>query len=310
MNVLFVSSGNIASGIGTIVKNQGDSLIKAGINLSYFTIYGKGVAGYLKNVPKLNRVIRNNKIDLIHAHYSYSAIIAIISTRKPVICSLMGTDIQVKGITRWMLQILSNYFWDITIVKSKSMKNMLRLNKSVILPNGVDLDYFDNIQKHIALNKVAFNPVHKHIVFISNPARFEKNFKLAQESFESLNLKNEVEFHVICNVDYSLIPYYLYAADILLLTSLWEGSPNIIKEAMACNLPIVATDVGDIRENIENIEGCYITGFNPQDVAAKLKSALDFNRRTNCRNVIIEKFDSQMIANKLRNIYQQVLSVN
>jgi teichuronic acid biosynthesis glycosyltransferase TuaC len=65
----------------------------------------------------------------------------------------------------------------------------------------------------------------------------------------------------------------LNAADLLLLTSLTEGSPQVIKEAMACNCPIVATDVGDIREIIGYTDGCYITTFKPSDVAVKIQAA-------------------------------------
>ncbi len=98
----------------------------------------------------------------------------------------------------------------------------------------------------------------------------------------------------------------LNASNLLLLTSFSEGSPQIIKEAMACNCPIVATDVGDIKEVIGNTEGCYITSFNPDDVAAKIKLALDFNKRTNGREKI-KPFDNELIAKKIYKIYTRII---
>lgn len=98
------------------------------------------------------------------------------------------------------------------------------------------------------------------------------------------------------------------AADVVLLTSLWEGSPNAIKEAMACNCPVVSTDVGDVREVIGNTEGCYISSFEPRDVAKKIQMALDFSKRTNGKQSIIELgLDSKTVANKIINIYTKVI---
>ena len=99
---------------------------------------------------------------------------------------------------------------------------------------------------------------------------------------------------------------YLNAADALVLTSLWEGSPNVIKEAMACNLPIVSTDVGDVKEVIGDTEGCYITSYEPSDVAGKIKLALDFGKRTNGREKI-KHLEINTIAKRIIDVYNEVL---
>ena len=113
------------------------------------------------------------------------------------------------------------------------------------------------------------------------------------------------------DASYELITYYMNAADVLLLTSLWEGSPNVIKEAMACNCPIVSTDVGDVRWVFGETEGCYLTSFDPEDVADKIKLALVFaeeKNRTNGRKRIIEfGLDTETIANKIIDVYKKVV---
>jgi teichuronic acid biosynthesis glycosyltransferase TuaC len=91
------------------------------------------------------------------------------------------------------------------------------------------------------------------------------------------------------------------------LTSLHEGSPNIIKEAMACNCPIVSTDVGDVRDVVSGTEGCYVTTYDPEDIAEKLKSALQFNKRTAGREKI-QHLDSNIIAHKIISIYKTILT--
>jgi glycosyltransferase involved in cell wall biosynthesis len=110
----------------------------------------------------------------------------------------------------------------------------------------------------------------------------------------------------VYEINHDLIPYYLNAADVLILTSLWEGSPNVIKEAMACNLPIVSTNVGDVKEVICNTEGCYITTFDAEDVAKKLEKAVQFGQRTNGR-IKIAHLDDQVIARKIIGLYKEVL---
>jgi glycosyltransferase involved in cell wall biosynthesis len=119
------------------------------------------------------------------------------------------------------------------------------------------------------------------------------------------------QLKVVYNKTHEEILSEILQTDILLLTSRWEGSPNIIKEAMACNRPIVATDVGDIRWLFGNEPGHYICDFDPQDIAAKIEQALDFNDkngRTNGRNRIIELgLDSISIAKKLESVYNEVL---
>jgi len=104
------------------------------------------------------------------------------------------------------------------------------------------------------------------------------------------------------------------AADVVVLTSLYEGSPNVIKEAMACSRPIVATDVGDIKWLFDNEPGHYISSFSPIDMAKKIEFALEFSekkRRTNGKERIIKLgLDSKSIANRIIDVYKNVLAKN
>ena len=97
------------------------------------------------------------------------------------------------------------------------------------------------------------------------------------------------------------------AVDLLLVTSHSETGPLVVKEAMACNCPIVSTDVGDVKSIIGGTEGCYITTYDPEDVAYKIKRALDFGKRTNGREKI-KHFDLNIIARKIIRVYEKVLN--
>jgi glycosyltransferase involved in cell wall biosynthesis len=91
-----------------------------------------------------------------------------------------------------------------------------------------------------------------------------------------------------------------------------EGSPNVIKEAMACNCPIVATDVGDIRWVLGETEGCYISSFDTKEFADKIRLALKYSEtvgRTNGMKRIQELgLDSETIAKRIIDIYKKALN--
>ena len=110
MNILFVSSGNSKTGISPIIKNQGESLINSGANVTFFTIKGKGIIGYLKNVLPLKRLLRKNEYDVVHAHYSMSAFVATLSGAKPLMVSLMGSDVKSDKYFRLFIIYLTSFF--------------------------------------------------------------------------------------------------------------------------------------------------------------------------------------------------------
>jgi glycosyltransferase involved in cell wall biosynthesis len=304
MELLFVSRGKNTT-ISPIVQAQGESL-KDQILVSYVTIEGKGIAGYIKSIFKIRSIIAKNHFDIIHAHYSLSGFSAAMSGHKAVVCSLMGSDIFANNVLLIITRLLAKYFWKATIVKSERMKSHLGFKNVNIIPNGINLEIFQPMNVQEAREKLRFAEDKKYILFLADPARPEKNYTLAEQACNIISKQQNVELMALHTIPHAEIPLYLSAADVLLLTSKHEGSPNVVKEAMACNCPVVSTDVGDVKEVINDTEGCYITNFDPEDVAEKLNLALDFGNQTNGREKI-KHLDDKIIAEKIIKIYTQVI---
>jgi len=303
MKVLFVSSGNSALGISSIVKNQGDSINKYDCVVEYFTIKKKGIFGYLKNIVILRKHLKNNNYDIVHAHYSLSAFVATISGARPLIVSLMGSDAYTKPLFKVIIRIFQRFCWKIIILKSIDMKKSLGLKNAIVIPNGVDFDKFGPMDSGIAIRLAGWDSNKKHVLFAASPKRWEKNYDLAKKAFDVLSLNN-VELHTLEYIPNQEMPFYYNAANVVLLSSLWEGSPNVIKEAMACNRPIVATDVGDIKWLLGDSMGCYLAKFDTMDYAKKIQNALTFGKRTNGKERMIQlQLDSKSVAKKIINIY-------
>ena len=308
MKVLFVSSGNSLNGISPIIFNQGESLKKTGMILEYLTIKGSGLIGYLKSIPRIRKHIKQNKYDIVHAHYSLSAFAASLAGARPLIVSLMGSDVKSKKIYKIGIKIFNLFFWSAIIVKSEDMKASLGLETALVIPNGVDIDRFVPINRDEALAYTKWDKNKRHVLFAANPNRYEKNYKLAKNAFELINDSN-IELHSLINIKNEHMPFYINASDVVLLTSLWEGSPNVIKESMACNRPIVSTDVGDIKYMIKKIDGCYVASFNEEDIKQKIILALEFSKTQGINRIKQLELDSNSIANKLIRFYWDVKSV-
>ncbi len=305
IKVLFVYSSQGLFARKHLVSTQGASLEKAGISVQYYDIPGTGLSRYIKHVSLLRKFIKNNTFDIIHAQFGYSGFTCAFAGCRPLIVSLMGTNFKLEIIASLLTRAFANLFWNFTIVKSPKMFSSLKIKKSSIIPNGIDFSRFKPIDREIARRQVGFSSA-AHVLWVSDPNRKEKNFELAREALAHLDT-DDVELTVVNNVELDQVPFYYYAADVLLVTSKWEGSPNVVKEAMACCLPIVSTDVGDVSDITQDIDGCYITDANPEAVAEAVDTALNFGKRTTGREKIKE-LDVDKISDRLIDIYQHVLN--
>ncbi len=306
MRVLVIASGARLHRASAVVANQMESIKELGVDFDYLLISRPSYRGYLEAIPKIKAASRNKNYDLIHAHYSlcgYSAALAM--TGLPIICSLMGSDLSTRTRAS-MARFFAKYIWKRTIVKSNDMLQALKTRgKIFVIPNGVNIERFrpwnDEPQATVFPRDV------DNVLFLAGIQRKEKNFSLARQAVDLIKGRN-VGLRQVEGIDPERVPDYIRSADLVLLTSFREGSPNVVKEALACNVPVVTTDVGDVRKLLSGVRACYVADFDPSDVAAKIQLALDDKNWCDGREAIKRlSLDSVSVANKILDLYQSCL---
>jgi teichuronic acid biosynthesis glycosyltransferase TuaC len=297
------------------VQSQIESLKRNGVEVDVINIRGNERAlNYFLGIFKVRRQVSRIKYAAVHAHYSFCGWCSIFQRRSPVVLSLMGSDLygSINGRGRQTLEGFLSMFTtrvlirivNTVIVKSKRMKKEIENVRVHVVPNGIDFRMFKPIFYGMSAKK-STNAA-RRMLFLGNPEDPRKNFPLANAAFEIVKAEMKMaELLVPFGVCQEDVVRYMNTCDVLLLTSIHEGSPNVIKEAMACNLPIVATDVGDVREVIGDTEGCYIASFSPQDVAAKIRLALQYGKRTRGRQKI-GHLDIDNVARTIISIYTEI----
>jgi glycosyltransferase involved in cell wall biosynthesis len=314
MRVLFVVTRlpNPVS-MNTFIFSQGESLREAGVRVDYFFLHGPGPLKYITGIHRLKKLLKNKPYDLIHAHYSYNGYVAVCQNACPVVVSLMGSDVLDKHnsikrlIEHHILGRVMKKAGAIICKTRQMMDALLRDHNVYLVPNGVDLNFFKPLSRSECRQKLNLSGDKRYVLFAADPGRKEKNFALAREAVRRLQ-DPSVELLAVHRVPQEQLLLYYNASDVLLLTSLYEGSPNVVKEALACGLPVVSTNVGDVAQLFEDCALGRLADGNPQRIAEALASVLNGDLETdNCTG--IQKYHLPLIAGRIKEIYDSLLAV-
>jgi glycosyltransferase involved in cell wall biosynthesis len=198
-------------------------------------------------------------------------------------------------------------FVDRVILVSQEQKKKLECEKAEVIPCGINFDLFRPALKNKVREQLNLPRDKKLVLWLWQPTRPEKRFDIVQAAVALAREKDpSIELVLASGQPHELVPVYMNACDVLPLVSDGEGSPMVIKEAMACNLPIVSVPVGDVSEVIKGTDGCYLCSQEPSDVAEKLLLAVNYPDRTNGREKI-KHLDQSVIAKRIIAVYQEVL---
>ena len=261
------------------------------------------VAEYLRYYP---RVLRRSldDFDLIHANFGLTAPHAVAQPRLPVVVSLWGTDIYGRY---GPMSKFAARFADAVIVMSEEMRRAVPGDPHVI-PHGVNMDLFRPTSQRDARRELGWD-LDAHQVFFPYPADREvKNYDLASRVVDRVGdrLDESVELQTVWGVPHDRMPVYMNAADSLLLTSEWEGSPNSVKEAMACNLPVVSVDVGDVARRVADDPHSHVCR-GESELVDRLAETLARGEPSRGREAIRD-LSLERMGDRIRRVYESVLS--
>lgn len=305
--------------LGTFIKTQVESLKEAGLQVEVIhPMPGRPVpVRYFSAALQVFFKTLTGRFDIVHGHYGLWCLVARLQWMTPVIASFLGSDILRRAsfdsrFTRKDELVISLSRWlsrhvDAVNVKSNEMKKALAGGNVFVYPDGIDFDLFRPIPRAEARASFGWEQDRYYILFGNNPKRVEKDFPLAQAAIERLLARGiTAELVVVHGLPQSQVVQYINASNAVILSSLYEGSPNIVKEAMACNVPIVATDVGDVSQVIDHTKGCKVCTRNADDLALGLEEALLHSEPTTGRNDI-SHLERSVITQQIIMIYDQVI---
>ncbi|HEV3311086.1 MAG TPA: glycosyltransferase family 4 protein [Chloroflexota bacterium] len=260
---------------------------------------------YVLGFPRLWRTLARNRYDVIHAHYVFSGMIARAQRSAPLVLTHHGPEL----LDPWQGPIcrITRSWADHTIVVAPWMVPELGLSDVHVVPCGVDFALFKPVERQEARTSLGLDTEKRYVLFAGNTWDSRKRFPLVEEAVRILKRDAaDVELLTVCGQPHDRIPMFMNAADVFAMASTSEGSAQVVKEAMACNLPVVATDAGDNWDLIAGTEGCFRTGADPSEIAARLADAISPPRRTDGRTNV-ERFSLDAIARSVVAVYEKAV---
>ena len=296
-----------------------ESLRQLGLTIDVFSFRGAmNPINYFQAWSRLRRYLKKEKYDLYHAQFGQSGLLAILPKLKPLVVTYQGSDLNgmyalngkltfpgflLRAVSQWVA-----LFADEIILVSGYLAKYLPRKRYEVIPGGIDLSLFSPISKELAKKQLGLANDVRYVLFaggINNPI---KRFELAKTAIDLVPTSERVQILLANGIAPTKMPIYMGAADALLVTSSREGSPNVIKEALACNLPIISVDVGDVRSRLEKVQGCIVCSDDtPETIAKAILSVLKANEPINGRDVV-QELELSVIAQKIVNVYHRALA--
>jgi teichuronic acid biosynthesis glycosyltransferase TuaC len=303
---------------GTFIKSQVDSLIEQGLEVEVIRPRpGPMPLRYATAVALVFLKTLSGRYDVVHGHYGLWCLVARLQWTTPVVASFLGSDLLgaptadggntrkgalVVRVTQWLSRWV-----DAVIVKSEQMRQLTPAQNVFTIPNGVDFTLFHPAPRAEARAALGWKQDGYYVLFGNNPDLPRKGYPLALAAIERLQARGIPAELVVANgLRQTEVVQRINACNALLLTSIHEGSPNIVKETMACNVPVVSTDVGDVRQVIGRTQGCGVCRRDPEALAIGLETALRHQAPTTGR-IDISHLERSIVARQIIAVYEDAI---
>jgi len=272
--------------------------------------------------PTVRRAVAEFDPDVIHVMYGGVMADQVARSRdgRPLMVTFHGSDLLGENLSGWARRIVSRYGVHCSkraaraaagvVVVARHLAGALQgavsPGKIRVIPCGIDLERFQPMDTLACKRELGWSPRAFHVLFASSNGDPVKRPWLARAAVAQMSKADRPpELHYLTGIPNTEVPRWLNASDALLLTSLHEGSPTVVKEALACGLPVVSVDVGDVAERVERIEGCYLARPRPADLAAKLCRVRQRGLRLDCR-ARLQELSILSVAQKLKQYYDEI----
>ena len=310
---------------GTFVKRQVDSLSGAGCPHEVLLIDGRrSRLNYLKGIWRVNRALREGRFGMVHAYYGLCGFVASWQFRVPLVVSYCGSDLNpgfagrerapLRSLLTFILGQIASWRAAACVVRSQGMLSRLLLpwvrKRAHIVTSGVDLELFRPGDRSAARTRLGWEQNHPVVLFVCADPELPavKQPQLARAAVESVKkTMPDVELRIVAGKPQAELPDYYNASDLLLLTSANEGSPNVVKEAMACNLPVISTPVGDVPNLLAGAHNCHVCGADPDEMSASIVQVLRSGERSSSREKM-QEYSLDKTAATILEIYREVFS--
>jgi glycosyltransferase involved in cell wall biosynthesis len=296
------------------IARQVEFLRRRGIHIDVFAFRGaRNPLNYLRAWWRVHKQLRRNRYDLIHAQWGQSAAI-VLPTRLPLVVTFRGGEIDgiVGDDGRYtfsgrILRLVSAYIArraDELVLVSAHMRKHLPARRAHVVPSGLDFSRWALTPMADARQALGLPESKRLVLFAGDPSEARKRYDLARKVIATLPSDLAAELVVAWHVPHERMPLYMNACDALLFVSMYEGSPNVVKEALACNLPVVSIAVGDVAERLRGVDGCAVcSSSHPDQLGRELAAVLRRGHRTNGR-AAVQELDEEKLTQTTIDIYR------
>ena len=325
MRILHIVPTNSKAEIPIFVRKQLQYLQHHGVKNDVFVFQGSKLSlkhpiRLVLSLRELCKIIKVNESEVIHAHWG--SILGVITTlfipkSKKSILTLRGSDLNRNAFDsialnsfRQLFTLVSALFANHIIVMNEQMKEKLFFvkHKVTVLPDGTPIDIFYPRDRYTTKKELDLDLNNKYVIFYRGNRPKTKNLELAIKIFANIKVEIENTEIILLDNDKSQneVAKLLSASDLLLFTSLNEGSPNIVREAIACGCPVVSTKVADVTKWIEKSGAGAV--IEDDDSLMSEVSIRIIKKSLRSNPDAIKEVTSVIVNLKLVEIYKQLLN--
>jgi glycosyltransferase involved in cell wall biosynthesis len=266
----------------------------------------------------MQQALKESHFDVVHAHYGTTGWVGRLQWTAPLVVTFHGSDLMGGRLTDKGRESLMGYVemalgWTLArvvpniIVVSSTMLARTPVGRTQVIAAGIDLTRFRPSDRNEARRALDISDDHPIVLFVANRELANKQYNLASHAVDIARCSiPDLELVTVSGRPHGELPNWMNAANALVLTSKVEGSPMVVKEALACNLPVVSVHVGDVAERLEGVSGCRLVDRSPESIATGLIDVIEGVERCNGREFVAH-LGNDACATKIINVYRPAI---